>query len=258
MIKDTCTCGQKPHLQKKRRHKRGQLFICTCCAKSKHKKRKSGICKPGPRGPRGPQGPAGSNGSPGSQGSRGPRGPRGSTGAAGGTGPQGPEGPVGPPGPGLDSLLLVVYSDTEAIAFGPNEIFTYTSVNPNGTATTDITADPIAGTFRINTDGRYLFQWSFNLRPEGSTGTVNDVVATLFRGEDPIAPSGVPNVEPVDVGVPTGAIAVEAKAGEILTLRNQSTTNLGGPASVLLTPSILGQPDLFQAIASWVSVVRIV
>lgn len=222
----------------------------------------------GPQGPQGeqgltgPQGPAGSQGPEGPQGATGPTGPQGPQGNQGPAGPQGPVGPQGPqgePGVDFDDTLLVSYSSLTSQNVNANGIFTYNIQNPNGSTFTAITANIANGTFTINEPGRYLFMWSFNL--DNTNNTTASAIVSLFRNGSRVFLSGTPRVAPGEIGVVNGSIAVNANAGDVFALVNNSTRNvlsqiISSPISV--TPAILGESTgINSGIGSWVQIVRV-
>ncbi|MDK0953377.1 collagen-like protein [Clostridium perfringens] len=260
-----------------------------CCKDDCYLKINCNCCKPGPRGPRGPQGEQGPQGERGftgpqgpigPQGNQGPIGPQGEQGPQGATGPQGPQGPVGPqgnqgpigpqgpvgpqgpqgqPGVNFNDTLLVSSSSLSSQNVGSNGIFTYNIQNPNGSTFTAITANIANGTFTINEPGRYLFIWSFNL--DNTNNTTANTIVSLFRNGFRIFLSGTPRVAPCEIGVVNGSIAVNANAGDVFALVNNSTRNvlsqiISSPISV--TPAILGESTgINSGIGSWVQIVKV-
>lgn len=213
----------------------------------------------GPVGPQGAQGPTGPQGPQGATGPTGPQGPQGNQGPAGPQGPIGPQGPQGEPGVDFDDTLLVSYSSLTSQNVNANGIFTYNIQNPNGSTFTAITANIANGTFTINEPGRYLFMWSFNL--DNTNNTTSSAIVSLFRNGSRVFLSGTPRVAPGEIGVVNGSIAVNANAGDVFTLVNNSTRNvlsqiISSPISV--TPAILGESTgINSGIGSWVQIVRV-
>ena len=213
----------------------------------------------GPEGPTGPQGATGPQGPQGATGPTGPQGPQGNQGPAGPQGPVGPQGPQGEPGVDFDDTLLVSYSSLTSQNVNANGIFTYNIQNPNGSTFTAITANIANGTFTINEPGRYLFMWSFNL--DNTNNTTASAIVSLFRNGSRVFLSGTPRVAPGEIGVVNGSIAVNANAGDVFALVNNSTRNvlsqiISSPISV--TPAILGESTgINSGIGSWVQIVRV-
>ncbi|MFD2672117.1 collagen-like triple helix repeat-containing protein [Marinicrinis sediminis] len=274
MIEDTRTCGKIIRRPLKRRMRKHATVVCTCMTKPAKRtygpsanwtsssslvtctcKRKKSTCKVGPRGPRGPQGPAGPNGPNGTSGARGNSGPRGAAGSTGATGPVGQQGPQGDPGPAFNSALLVSYSSSDVLPVAAGATFTYTDVNTNGTVGADLTVDLNNGTFTVNTAGRYLFIWSFNL--ENTENEAASIIATLVQNNVNQALSGVPNVVSGAIGTANGSIAVKTSVGDIITMRNQSSSPNLGDTNVAITPAIIAPPQLFPGIGAWVCVIRV-
>ncbi|MFD2671914.1 hypothetical protein [Marinicrinis sediminis] len=212
-------------------------------------------CKVGPQGPRGPQGARGPEGSNGSQGPRGPAGRRGARGFTGATGPTGSQGPQGLPGPPLNSTLLVTYSTTDRADIIPNGILPYTTINPSGTAGTDMAIVPATGTFTFNTAGKYLFYWSFNL--QNASADPASIIVTLFKNDDQQALSGVPNIDGFATTVVNGSIAVDVELPDTVTLRNQSSTPQQGTVGVTVSPALTSENPPLNAIGAWVNVIRV-
>lgn len=221
-----------------------------CCKDDCYLKINCNCCKPGPRGPRGPQGEQGPQGERGFTGPQGPIGPQ---------GPVGPQGPQGQPGVNFNDTLLVSSSSLSSQNVGSNGIFTYNIQNPNGSTFTAITANIANGTFTINEPGRYLFMWSFNL--DNTNNTTASAIVSLFRNGSRVFLSGTPRVAPGEIGVVNGSIAVNANAGDVFALVNNSTRNvlsqiISSPISV--TPAILGESTgINSGIGSWVQIVRV-
>ncbi|HAT4201658.1 TPA: collagen-like protein, partial [Clostridium perfringens] len=213
----------------------------------------------GPIGPQGEQGPQGATGPQGPQGPVGPQGNQGPIGPQGPVGPQGPQGPQGQPGVNFNDTLLVSSSSLSSQNVGSNGIFTYNIQNPNGSTFTAITANIANGTFTINEPGRYLFIWSFNL--DNTNNTTANTIVSLFRNGFRIFLSGTPRVAPGEIGVVNGSIAVNANAGDVFALVNNSTRNvlsqiISSPISV--TPAILGESTgINSGIGSWVQIVKV-
>lgn len=178
----------------------------------------------GPAGPMGAAGPAGPAGAAGPQGAIGPQGPAGpqgapgAPGATGATGPAGPMGPVGPQGPadpGLAAFGGGVHMVAEAdstVRAGADVPFT----KPYELRGIRATARP--GQFVVGDDGLYRIVWTVNVLAGRSVGlgvTVNDRV-------DPLT------LVPVlaDAGQVSGIAFLTLRAGDVVTLRNDSGNDL--------------------------------
>lgn len=188
----------------------------------------------GPTGPTGSQGPQGDTGPTGPQGDTGPAGPPGpmgsGDGAVGSTGPTGPQGDTGPVGPGAIGAYGYVYNladDTSTIVTAGNDV----PFSSNGALSEVSHAEGLAEVV-IPNDGTYKIDYA-----------VNSIVG--FSANIVLAVNGalVPSTNiPIGFNGNSGTAILILKAGDIITIRNNSELNI-----ILATePEISAQLNIIQ------------
>ena len=181
-------------------------------------------------------------------------------GPPGPVGPQGPQGPIGPQGPsGVANMApYTMWSCTkESTLVRAMSIFNFDLQSGSGLESDDVILNPQFGTITIKNSGTYMFVWSFNLT--SLTSSISNLIVSLFKNDIRRIISGI-QVCPNGSGVVARTGFDKAIAGDVFTFVNESNFQITSGTidmDVTVCPAILARGGQFDAIGSWVSVLKI-